>query len=119
MEKTILGKTFSATESDINGFKPQINDTTRNTTFAKVVYDRRNDQNAIIGISDDLVISVYEDDEKFNHWAPALETEDSSLKDILACTKKWSPIKDGTHTVGVRMLKMLLPNLVLEYQEKL
>ena len=97
--KTVLGKTLSASQSDIDTFKTAVSNKHRNLSFSKIVHDHRNDNNNIIGRSDDFVVAFY-DDETYDYWAPALEKEDTELNDFIMCSNKWSPITDG-HTQKV------------------
>ena len=118
VKKFVLGKPLYASQSDIDIFKTAVSDKHRNLTFTKIVHDHRNDHNNIIGRSDDFVVAI-RDDGTYIYWVPALEKEDTEMNNVIMCINKWSPITDGTHTEDVDMLKMLLSNIVMEYQEKL
>ena len=104
-------------ESEMN-YRQNILKQNRNKSFSKVVHDTRNGHSKVIGISDDIIITVDEIDMRYNTYAIHDRNCDEECGELYYLVHKWPRANPKKCRYGVDTLDIMLPDIVAQLRKE-
>ena len=101
-----------------NEYLAKVLDRSRNTKFTKIVHDKRDGESKVYGLTDDLIISVDEQQCKYQSYALHDRLEDKVCSEIYELLQKWPSANSSKCRYGVDCLHTLLPEIVMKQRQR-
>ena len=96
-------------------YKQNIQNKKRNMEYNKIVHDTRDEGSMVYGVTDDLVISVDENNCKYTSWAK--HDKDKRCEEIQHLVERWPEANPKRCKYGIYSLNTILPEIVLSEQQ--
>ena len=93
-------------------YKDNIMNKSRNRAYKKTVHDTRNGQSKVYGLSDDMIISVDEQNKKYESWGIHDKDDDARCDEIFQLLQKWTSASSKRCKYGIDTLNILLPDII-------